>query len=420
MAGLFALIAAGSHAQVIRVEAETATLTGPDLRVAGAAQAASLPQQASVTGAPTAKAAATLKFSGAGYLTGFLNTSDHATLQITVKSGGLYRVAAAYHCEGKRGYEISVNGLSIAGVFASSNKTSFSVQDLGEVELNAGSNELTINRGWGYVDYDYFDLTPVAKPAAPRMPSALPVDPEVSAGARALLLNFDQSFGKTTILGVYSNQDADYVLKTTGVRPAIMGGDLIDYSPQRAIHQQKPNHEIDRLIADSKDGYMLTLSWHWASPSGQMNTEAEPWWKSFYTEATTYDLSQVLADANGKEYALMLSDIDAIAVQLRKLQDAGIPVLWRPLHEASGGWFWWGAKGPKAFIQLWQVLFDRLTKVDGNHTILSGSTRETETPSGIRGTSMLTSSAWTRTRRIYAIRKATSGTFCSSSMKAAS
>jgi beta-mannanase len=23
-------------------------------------------------------------------------------------------------------------------------------------------------------------------------------------------------------------------------------------------------------------------------------------------------------------------------------QDAGVTVLWHPLHEASGGWFWWG------------------------------------------------------------------------------
>ncbi len=366
LAGLFALTVVASHAQVIRVEAETATLTGPDVRVVGAP--AATPQALAPT--TTKPSSAPLKFSGGGYITGFTNTSDHATLQVVAKNGGLYRLSAAYHCQGKRGYDISVNGLSISGIFASSSKPDFSVQDMGEVELNAGSNELTINRGWGYVDYDYFDLTSLGTPPAPRMPSALPADADVSPAARALLLKLDHSFGKTTLMGVYSNQDADYVLKTTGVRPAIMGGDLIDYSPQRANHQQKPNHEIDRLIADAKDGYLLTLSWHWASPSGQMNTEAEPWWKSFYTEATTYDVSQVLANPNSKEYALMLSDIDTIAVQLRKLQDAGIPVLWRPLHEASGGWFWWGAKGPKAFIQLWQIVFDRLTKVDGIHNLL--------------------------------------------------
>jgi mannan endo-1,4-beta-mannosidase len=40
------------------------------------------------------------------------------------------------------------------------------------------------------------------------------------------------------------------------------------------------------------------------------------------------------------------------------------------LHEAEGGWFWWGAKGPKPFIQLWQILYNRLTKVDGIHNLI--------------------------------------------------
>jgi mannan endo-1,4-beta-mannosidase len=48
---------------------------------------------------------------------------------------------------------------------------------------------------------------------------------------------------------------------------------------------------------------------------------------------------------------------------LKKLQAAGVPVLWRPLHEASGGWFWWGAKGAGPYLELYKLLFDRLTKV---------------------------------------------------------
>jgi mannan endo-1,4-beta-mannosidase len=44
--------------------------------------------------------------------------------------------------------------------------------------------------------------------------------------------------------------------------------------------------------------------------------------------------------------------------------------LWRPLHEAEGGWFWWGAKGPKPFIQLWRLLHERLTRVNGLHNLI--------------------------------------------------
>ena len=76
---------------------------------------------------------------------------------------------------------------------------------------------------------------------------------------------------------------------------------------------------------------------------------------------------------SGSDYQLILRDIDAIAVELQKFENAGVPVIWRPLHEAqgnatdatgNGAWFWWGAHGPTAFKQLWRLMHDRLT----NHT----------------------------------------------------
>lgn len=64
---------------------------------------------------------------------------------------------------------------------------------------------------------------------------------------------------------------------------------------------------------------------------------------------------------NSNDYQLLVRDIDAIATQLKRLQSANIPVLWRPLHEAEGGWFWWGAKGSDACKRLYWLMFDRLT-----------------------------------------------------------
>lgn len=50
-----------------------------------------------------------------------------------------------------------------------------------------------------------------------------------------------------------------------------------------------------------------------------------------------------------KGYNALMSDVDEIAKQLKRLSDADVPVLFRPLHEASGGWFWWGADGSEAY-----------------------------------------------------------------------
>ncbi|MEI6656550.1 MAG: glycosyl hydrolase, partial [Verrucomicrobiota bacterium] len=80
----------------------------------------------------------------------------------------------------------------------------------------------------------------------------------------------------------------------------------------------------------------------------------------------------------GEPYRLILRDIDAIALQLQKASAAGIPILWRPLHEAPGGWFWWGAQGPAAFQQLWRLLYQRLTVRHGLHNLIWVLTSEDE------------------------------------------
>lgn len=71
------------------------------------------------------------------------------------------------------------------------------------------------------------------------------------------------------------------------------------------------------------------------------------WWRGFYADSVTFDLEKALSDTESEEYKLLLADIDTIAVQLQRLKDAHVPILFRPLHEAEGGWFWWGAKGPE-------------------------------------------------------------------------
>lgn len=48
-------------------------------------------------------------------------------------------------------------------------------------------------------------------------------------------------------------------------------------------------------------------------------------------------------------------------MQLKRLQSKRIPILFRFLHEADGGWFWWGAQGPEAAVKLYRLGYDRLT-----------------------------------------------------------
>jgi mannan endo-1,4-beta-mannosidase len=120
-----------------------------------------------------------------------------------------------------------------------------------------------------------------------------------------------------------------------------------------------------------QEGGIVTFCWHWNAPEKYLvNSSDQPWWKGFYTEGTTIDLKKIMDGGDQEGYELLIRDIDAIADQLKILQNADIPILWRPLHEASGGWFWWGASGPEAYCKLYQLLYDRLVNYHGIHNLI--------------------------------------------------
>jgi mannan endo-1,4-beta-mannosidase len=169
--------------------------------------------------------------------------------------------------------------------------------------------------------------------------------------------------GKATLAGqqIYSSMtDVDAVFKATGRYPAILGCDLIDYSPSRVSHGTN-GVTVPLAIKWWKKGGVVSFNWHWNAPTGLIDKgPSQYWFSGFYTNATTFDFKAALDHPEGEDYKLILRDIDAIALQLKKLDAAGVPVLWRPLHEAAGGWFWWGSKGPEAYIKLYKLLFERL------------------------------------------------------------
>ena len=60
--------------------------------------------------------------------------------------------------------------------------------------------------------------------------------------------------------------------------------------------------------------------------------------------------------------------LDNVAVALTQLRDAGVVVLWRPLHEMNGDFFWWSAGSdngwarPEDFRALWRDMFEYFTR----------------------------------------------------------
>lgn len=199
---------------------------------------------------------------------------------------------------------------------------------------------------------------------------AVPVDPLATEATRTLLERLAGDYGSVTWSAQQDPAELAYLQQTTGRRPLIVAGDFMDYSPSRVDFGSLPANYTENMIALGRAGHVLTFSWHWNAPSHLRNTKAQPWWSGFYTRATTFDVEAALAHPDSAEYAMILRDIDAIAFELKKIAAAGLPVLWRPLHESEGGWFWWGARGPMPFKQLWRLLFQRLTDHHGIHNLI--------------------------------------------------
>lgn len=315
-------------------------------------------------------------FSGAGYVTGFVEDTDRVTLAFAAKAG-LYDLAIRYRAPVK-GFLFEVNGQTFSGKFADSHG-SFAEQRFGKVELREGENTLAIHGGWKHYEIDRVDLTPVAALPALQKPAATLCDPQSTPAARALMAYLVEHYGEYTLSGTIEGPDVDYVREVTGQSPAIVAGDMLNLTTTPIRYMGVAPGQTEQMIERARQGHILSYCWHWRPPSGLLDTtivrpdgskEDVHWYMGFYTRATTFNLEAALAHPEGTDYTLLLTDIDMVAGELRKLAGRGIPVLWRPLHEAEGGWFWWGAKGPKPFIQLWRLLYDRLTRVNGLHNLI--------------------------------------------------
>ncbi|KAL5346724.1 hypothetical protein ACLOAV_008431 [Pseudogymnoascus australis] len=200
-------------------------------------------------------------------------------------------------------------------------------------------------------------------------PSGSLINTKADTNAKSLMALLMKNYGNHALSGQQDEQWTTWVTQNVGKTPAITGFDLMDYSPSRVAFGSSSN-TVDQALNWAKTGGIVALCWHWGSPRGAYNTAAEPWHSNFYTAATSFDVAAAMNNPSGSDYALILRDIDAIATQLKRLQSAGVPVLWRPLHEAEGGWFWWGAKGADPAKKLYALLYDRLTNHHGINNLI--------------------------------------------------
>jgi mannan endo-1,4-beta-mannosidase len=189
------------------------------------------------------------------------------------------------------------------------------------------------------------------------IPADTPVTPEASQESRALLNYFGTIYGKLILAGQHdggrltngSSAELSYITNTTGRLPAMLEMDVSSYTMGRPDQQ----HWLMRRAADwtQHNRGIIGFCWHWRAPMGA---------PEFYAKDTAFDITRATTPGTA-EYTAVLRDMDSIASELAMLRDAHVAVLWRPLHEANGRWFWWGMGGPEPFKKLWRMMFENFT-----------------------------------------------------------
>ncbi|GAB2610808.1 hypothetical protein GCM10027168_49640 [Streptomyces capparidis] len=307
-------------------------------------------------------------FSGTGYVEGFDASDDQVTITVPGGPGGLYDLTVHYRAPyGSKVSSLLLNGKGAGDVPLPESHT-FTTAEAGRVLLKPGDNTVTLRSFWGWYQIDAISLAPTP-PRGPHQATGVPVDPHATPQARSLLRYLTDNYGRHTLSGQQDMGSLAWVEDNIGRTPAIAGLDMMDYSPSR-VERGTSSREVENALAWHQRGGVTAFAWHWNAPAGLIDQPGKEWWRGFYTDATTFDVAAALADPRSAEYRLLIRDIDAIAAQLARLRDADVPVIWRPLHEAEGGWFWWGAKGPEPAKKLYRLMHERMVGHHGLHNLL--------------------------------------------------
>ncbi len=173
------------------------------------------------------------------------------------------------------------------------------------------------------------------------------VNPNATLETRQLKAFFDSVYGKKIISGHMDDGYLAYIQQNSGGKsPAIMGYDFGGVLPREWGKNDTPK----AIKWVKEQGGIAQFQWHWVSPDGRGD---------FYYK--NFDLAAALANPSSTNYKNIIADLDVVAGELKKMQDAGVPILWRPLHEAEGAWFWWGMSGGEACKKLYRLMYDRYT-----------------------------------------------------------
>lgn len=199
------------------------------------------------------------------------------------------------------------------------------------------------------------------------------VTKDPTEGAVKLYNFLKENYGSKTISGVQTGDmtgslktqlDVKAVYDKSDKYPALVGLDLLMATGHQSDESWFMSYTENSIkIAEElwKEGGIPAFTWHWKVGKDSV----------FYTKDTNFDFTKGFLsgttnwDTTSETYKLLVADIDKISKHFQRLQTQGIAAIWRPIHEAAGGWFWWGSKGAEAYKALYALVYDRMVNTNG-------------------------------------------------------
>lgn len=314
-------------------------------------------------------------YSGSGYLTGFdKNKENKAEATFTLPSSQHYDITISVSADKEVTNTLMMNGKKL-GDFQITQPGKFIRVTFSGIYLPEGSVVLSLAEKDGGVNLDYYEITNFSELYDLKYDEKDDLcDAEASDAAKALMAELKSNYGKKIYTGQYASSPENLELETiyhmTGKYPAIRFG-VLDAATAEA--------EVKASAEWAERGGIVGLMWYWESPSAKKSVFQKESDFSLKTAMTTVDIANMsLEDIRlleeskeiSPECLAIVEDLDAMAETLKPLADADIAVLWRPLHEAGGNWFWWGSNGPEAYKWLWNLMYTRMTQYHGIHNLI--------------------------------------------------
>ncbi len=312
--------------------------------------------------------------------------------------------------------KILVNGVEAGSMLTTPRNCDSSYVVAASAKMRVGENTITVGNGAIGVDY----ITVERHPDPVFNISALPVTPNASESAKKVKTFLRDNFMKKTVSGMMiSDQNFNYdygnmkllkagectpadsckfsdeevswkgqtdiaeFYKRSGHYPAVGGFDMLFAAGGHHEEGWFRGYTENNLVMTEQlweMGGIPTYTWHWKVGEDTIfYTQQEGYRNAGCTEGVTktadnntcFNYTKAFKDSTCKEidatsqvYKDIVADVDIVSGYFKELEEKGIAVVWRPLHEASGGWFWWGVGSPECYVQLYRLVFDRMVNTN--------------------------------------------------------